>query len=104
MQGKCLHTATDALCDDFKFCNGIEKCDAVQGKCVAGPPATCPDDGIACTTATCDPVVDKCVVKGDDTKCTGCGEVCVVGTGCTKGACVVTACAGKVYECGDCPR
>lgn len=107
-QKQCVHTPDDTACTDFKFCNGSEQCDpsnplanATTG-CVAGPPAQCPDDGIACTSASCDPVLDKCVTVGDDSKCTVCGESCVVGVGCTKGACVVTACQGHVYECGDC--
>lgn len=47
----------DSDCDDGVFCNGAEVCDA--GKCMRGPAVTC-DDGLACTTDTCNEDTDTC--------------------------------------------
>ncbi len=41
----------NGVCDDGIYCNGEERCEA--GKCVSGEPIAC-DDGIACTTDSCD--------------------------------------------------
>ncbi|MBI5536082.1 MAG: hypothetical protein HY898_25400 [Deltaproteobacteria bacterium] len=98
--GKCIHTPDDTLCTDYKFCNGVEKCDMVQGKCVPGTPVVCPDDGIACTTQECNVQFDKCVTIPDDSLCP-CAQTCKVPGGCSN-ACTQVACAGKVYQCGDC--
>src|SRR5262249_27400549 len=65
-----------------------------------GTPVTCPQDSFACTTAVCDATAQACVTKTDDSKC-ACGETCSAKDGCGK-HCTVRACAGKVYECGDC--
>jgi hypothetical protein len=102
----CQSLPNDSICDDNNICNGIEHCspktagaNATTG-CVAGTPVTCTQDSIACTTAVCDATVQGCVTKTDDTKC-ACGETCSATDGCGK-HCTVRACAGKVYECGDC--
>jgi len=50
----------DSGCDDGSFCNGTEAC--ASGTCIAGP-ATCADDGLACTV-TCDEASDSCNVPG----------------------------------------
>lgn len=48
----CVHTPVSARCNDGRFCNGEETCDAVLG-CLPGTPPC--DDGIACTVDTCTP-------------------------------------------------
>jgi hypothetical protein len=51
----CIHQAAPAgtTCSDGNPCNGMETCQGAT--CVVGTPLSC-DDGIACTTDTCDPV------------------------------------------------
>ncbi|MBI2167690.1 MAG: hypothetical protein HYU34_05575, partial [Candidatus Omnitrophica bacterium] len=49
----CRHLEDPGLCDDGNVCNGIET--VVDGNCVPGTPEVC-DDGVACTTDSCDPV------------------------------------------------
>jgi hypothetical protein len=50
----CDNIPTDSLCDDSDVCTGVETCD-VELDCLAGTPLD-PDDGVACTIDTCDPV------------------------------------------------
>jgi hypothetical protein len=97
--GVCLHSPVDAFCDDGKLCNGAEVC-TPQG-CQAGTPYVCPDDGIACTTGVCDPVLNACVQLADDSKCP-CGQTCNPAKGGCGNFCVVATCQGHVYQCGDC--
>lgn len=47
----------DAECDDGVWCNGAESC--VLGACRAGTSPSC-DDGIACTSDTCNEATDAC--------------------------------------------
>ena len=48
---------TSAQCDDGLFCNGAEVCSG--GSCVAGTPPSC-DDGLTCSTDTCNESIDAC--------------------------------------------
>lgn len=57
---------SDAQCDDGLFCNGIETC--VDLVCAAGTPIPC-DDGIACTSDSCDEATSACVSTPLDTSC-----------------------------------
>ncbi|MFQ5514510.1 MAG: hypothetical protein ACE5FG_08715, partial [Myxococcota bacterium] len=62
-----VHTPNDALCDDALFCNGVESCDPILD-CQAGtPPAL--DDGVLCTSDSCDEVNDVVLHVPDDTVC-----------------------------------
>jgi len=54
-KAKC---GTDADCDDGTWCNGQERCDAVNG-CQAGTPPDC-SDGVACTVDSCSEASDSC--------------------------------------------
>ncbi len=54
----CDHTPSDAACDDGVYCNGVETCDPVTG-CQSGTPVDC-DDGIACTTDSCNELAKAC--------------------------------------------
>lgn len=51
----CVPRPVGTSCADATVCNGAEVCDAA-GTCVAGTPLDC-DDGKACTTDSCDPVL-----------------------------------------------
>jgi hypothetical protein len=53
----CAACATDADCDDGRFCTGAESCRA--GVCVAGTPVAC-DDGDVCTADACDESLQAC--------------------------------------------
>ncbi len=73
-----VNTASDANCDNGLFCDGTERCDAVND-CMAGlPPIT--DDGVACTLDSCDEVADMVVHTPND-------SVCVDGDNCTFDTC-----------------
>ncbi|MBW2506965.1 MAG: hypothetical protein JRD19_07870, partial [Deltaproteobacteria bacterium] len=64
----------DADCDDGKFFNGLETCDA-NGSCQAGTPVVC-DDGVGCTDDICDEGSDSCVSSANDANCTDDGQFC----------------------------
>ncbi len=64
---ECFAVAVDANCDDGSFCNGAESCDAVLD-CQPGTDIAC-DDGIACTTDSCDEGTDACAFEPDDSNC-----------------------------------
>jgi len=85
----CVNTSDDGLCDDGLFCNGAETCGA-EG-CEDGTAVVC-DDGVDCTSDSCDETADACAYVGDDTLCDD-GEFCngaeVCGAeGCEDGASV----------------
>jgi len=85
--GTCVRAPCEsaAECDDGLFCNGLEVCDPIGG-CIAGP-APILDDGIGCTTGTCDETTGTIVQVPVDSLCVSTSPctvgVCVVGTGCT---------------------
>ncbi len=104
---ECVHEPDDALCDDGLFCNGMETCDAVRD-CQAGTPPSC-DDGVACTTDSCDRSVDDCVHTPDDGLCDNgvfCDgrEVCDAVQGCVSGPdpCPGHACRESDQQCLGC--
>lgn len=86
----------DAECQDGDACNGVEYCDATLHICKAGTPTNC-DDGIACTTDSCDPLSGTCHVEvvhdlcDDGFACNG-FESCDASFGCL---------AGTPPDCGD---
>jgi hypothetical protein len=63
----CDNTPDDAVCDDGLFCNGSETCDAVLD-CQAGTAVDC-DDGVGCTTDSCNEGTDSCDNTPDDAAC-----------------------------------
>jgi cysteine-rich repeat protein len=80
-----VNAPNDAFCDDGQFCNGAETCDAIAD-CQAGTPVD-PDDGVACTTDSCDEGADVVVNAPDDGLCDG-------GPACTAGSCdAISGCA-----------
>ncbi len=109
-----------AVCDDGLWCNGVESCDPALG-CQAGAPPDC-DDGINCTSDSCDEDNDQCVhtasngVCDDGNACTddscdpatGCvhldntdpcddGDACTTSDTCSGGACA----GGSPLDCDD---
>jgi hypothetical protein len=62
---KCVQCLTDTQCSDGLFCNGTEAC--VGNVCVAGT-APC-NDGVACTTDSCNETSDTCQFTPNDALC-----------------------------------
>ncbi len=67
VSGACLHEPRDADCDNDRYCDGVETCDAATG-CLPGLSINC-DDGVACTVDSCDEALDSCIHQPDDTLC-----------------------------------
>ena len=91
----CVNSPDDSLCDNGVFCDGAETCDVTNG-CQPGTPPDC-DDGVDCTTDSCDAATDMCVNSPDDGLCDNgvfCDgvETCDVTNGCQ---------AGTPPDCGD---
>ncbi|HYC57642.1 MAG TPA: hypothetical protein VEL28_22100 [Candidatus Binatia bacterium] len=75
----CVHTPNDLLCTDGNFCNGAEVCNALLG-CQNLDSTPC-DDGVACTTDSCNDTLDICLNVPDLDAC-GEGQICTP-AGCT---------------------
>lgn len=111
----CANEVDDSLCDDGRWCNGAESCDAVRD-CQAGAAANC-DDGVGCTVDSCDEAVDSCVNDVDDSLCDDgrfCNgfETCDAAQGCLNGTapdcsdgvgCTQDACDAVLDECVNTP-
>lgn len=65
--GLCANTPRDELCDDGRFCNGVEWCSPTMG-CRPGTAPRC-NDGVDCTWDYCDAALDACVFEPDDYFC-----------------------------------
>jgi len=63
----CVHTPTNALCDNSQYCDGSEWCDAIAD-CQPGTSVDC-NDGVACTTDSCDEDADDCAIVPVDALC-----------------------------------
>lgn len=90
---QCVDCLVDAQCDNGKFCDGVETCDETTGGCVPGTPAVC-NDGIACTTDTCNATANACVYTPNNAACSNglyCDgvESCNPASGCEAGTPVV---------------
>ncbi|TFH25221.1 MAG: hypothetical protein E4H03_01410, partial [Myxococcales bacterium] len=110
----CSITASDALCGDGKFCDGVEICDASMG-CLPGS-APC-NDHVGCTVDICNEAQDTCSNLPDDLACLdglACNgiESCDDVAGClTTGplvcddgvACTVDACDAALDVCTSTP-
>jgi hypothetical protein len=107
----CAVTPDNGACDDSVFCNGAEQCVAGVG-CQSGAPPVC-EDGLDCTSNSCDPGTDACafapndVFCDDGTFCNGnesCDVNAVPGSGCVAGsnvACVDDGIACTVESCDE---
>ena len=106
---------TNAQCSDGLFCNGAETC--VTGTCQPGTPPSC-DDGVGCTTDSCNESTDSCdhagsnAVCDDGAFCNG-EETCNPTTGCQSGTtvdcndgvgCTVDACDEEIDDCVRTPN
>ncbi len=87
----CKHVVNHAVCNNNLYCDGVEVCHPVNG-CQAGTPPNC-DDGVGCTSNTCDEDNDVCTNPpnhascSDDQFCNGL-EICDPVNGCKPGAAV----------------
>ncbi|MBI5512447.1 MAG: hypothetical protein HY909_01690 [Deltaproteobacteria bacterium] len=109
--GELVRANVEVTCSDGVFCNGAER--FANGRCVAGNPPC--DDGVACTTDTCDEangVCDHtlgadcapCAARNCNPNCHGnvCGDdgcggscgTCAAGLTCIEGACVASVAPG----------
>jgi len=106
--------ATDADCDDGRFCTGSETCKA--GFCAKGTPVVCngADDGIPCTQFACSEAARGCAqvansdLCDDGLFCNG-AEVCNPTSGCQAGtpvtceggdvSCVTGQCSESIKAC-----
>jgi hypothetical protein len=100
----CASSPNNGFCSNGQFCDGVEQCAPgmaganAQG-CRAGVPVVC-DDGVACTTDTCNETTDSCSSAPNNAACP-CGQTCDPVNGCGS-FCQVATCQGKVYACGNC--
>jgi len=113
---QCVMCLTDAQCDNGEFCDGVETCNEGTGMCVPGTPVTC-NDGIACTTDSCDEDANACAYAPNDGACSNglyCDgvETCNPSGGCQAGtpvvcvdtvACTVDSCNEAQDRCNYVP-
>lgn len=73
VEGECVGVPTtgnvcadDAACIDGNVCDGVERC--VAGRCRDGVALTC-DDGLACTTDSCNVTFGSCVAVPTSAAC-----------------------------------
>ena len=83
------HTPANALCNDGKYCNGVETCDPVIGCTTGASPSQ--DDGVPCTQEVCDELADTFAhvpvdALCDDGKTCNGKETCSATAGCVQGA------------------
>lgn len=91
---QCSSVASDDLCNDGLFCNGIETCDAVED-CIAGEIVEC-DDQVACTVDECDEAANDCRNEGDN-------DFCDDGNPCSDDICTISGCESEnnTLACND---
>jgi hypothetical protein len=114
--GACAHAPNHSVCHDGSFCDGQEKCDPASG-CKPGETPAC-DDGVSCTTDTCDTETDSCAHVANDSACNDglyCNgiETCNAQTDCVSGVsvaclpsseqCTRNECNETSHECGVVP-
>lgn len=87
-QGKCLHVATNSICDNGIYCDGSETCAPDNPNrnakgCIAGPPVTCAND-VPCAAHVCTEAAHGCVYQPNDLFCYD-GPYCSGGGTCQPG-------------------
>ena len=110
----CMNVASDANCDDGRFCSGVETCDPVLD-CQSGSDPC--DDGVGCTDDFCDEELGTCTSLArdgncdDDLFCNG-RETCDPALDCQPGtprcddgvACTVDVCDEIADTCSNTPN
>lgn len=84
----CTHAPNNGLCSNGSFCDGVETCSPTLG-CRPGSAPNC-NDGLTCTSDSCDEANDRCNNAPNNAKCSNglfCdgAEVCTPGKGCQPG-------------------
>ena len=83
-----------SACDDFLFCNGIEKC--LSGLCVNDDAIICDNNNI-CTVGQCNEDIDSCVYSNIEN-----GNQCDDGLFCTtEDHCLEGQCTGTLLNCEE---
>jgi hypothetical protein len=99
-EGSCMNVPMDSLCDDGKYCTGIELCNELTG-CLQGLPVAQLDDGNPCTEDICDEDNDAIEHIPTEGFCDD-GNVCSVEDYCHNGSCIPGAYAPWCASmCGD---
>jgi hypothetical protein len=73
----CQSIPDDAVCNDGRFCNGVERCLPGRG-CAVEMPVLC-DDGDPCTTDSCDEARRSCITRPADADGDGFGPAACAG-------------------------
>ena len=58
----------DTDCDNEQWCDGLETCNVSTSECEQGTPPNC-DDGLSCSTDSCNETTDSCVNTSSDPNC-----------------------------------
>jgi cysteine-rich repeat protein len=97
-----VHTPNNGLCSNNIFCDGAETCDPNQG-CQAGP-APPVNDGLDCTSDSCDEPSASVLHIPDDGQCVTGGlcvtDTCVIGFGCSSTT-TPNCCGNDVVDNGE---
>ncbi len=91
---QCVNIASNGLCDNGSWCDGVETCDDVLD-CQAGTAPDCTDT-VSCTVDSCDEVNDVCMNVPEDTLCSN-GLFCDGAETCD----AVLDCQPGTYPCTD---
>ena len=91
--GTCFWTANNAVCDDGNACTVGDACKLTQ--CLGGAQKSC-DDGVVCTTDTCDIKTGVCTYSNNTAACED-GSPCTQNDACSGGSCV----SGSAKSCDD---
>ncbi|HYB99068.1 MAG TPA: hypothetical protein VEC57_08010 [Candidatus Limnocylindrales bacterium] len=95
----CYSVARNSRCDDGKFCNGAETCDANLG-CRSGTAPNC-NDNVTCTVDACNEDQNECTHTANNNACSD-GKFCNGTETCTSTGCkpaTQRACSANDDEC-----
>ncbi|MEK7606631.1 MAG: peptidoglycan DD-metalloendopeptidase family protein [Patescibacteria group bacterium] len=96
LNGQCQNVSDSVICNDGKFCNGVESCDITLA-CVPGDPPDCSALNDQCHIGVCDLEQDACKAVSRPN-----GTVCVDGTQCASVAsCNSGVCTGVADKDSD---